>query len=135
MSRSSCRLAVFGALLACVAQAGCSAPAPAETSLSLVSDRGLLQVDVRVVTPVERGNNELFVELQPRATPGTTELVAVDAAMPAHGHEAHAASIDETGAVFHASGLNLFMTGRWLVTLQLSVASEPDSVSLPLDVP
>jgi hypothetical protein len=122
-------------LASSAALAGCSSPAPAETSLSLVSDAGLLDADVRVVTPVERGNNELFVQLRPRSSDGMAQLLAVDASMPAHGHEAHASNIDEAGTTFHASGLNLFMTGRWLVTLQLSLADEPDSVSLPLDVP
>ena len=53
-----------------VALFGCSAPAPAETSVSLVSERGLLDADIRIGTPVQRGNNELFVDLRPHAQGG-----------------------------------------------------------------
>lgn len=113
----------------------CSEPAPAATSLTLVSDRGLVDVDVRFQSPVERGNNELFVTLRPHAAAGDAQLLAVDATMPAHAHAAHAALIDATDAGFRARDLDLFMTGRWLVTLGLSVAEQPDSVSLPVDVP
>jgi hypothetical protein len=121
--------ALLGALV------GCSAPAPAETSLSLVSERGLLDADVRIVTPVQRGNNELFVTLRPHAADGTPRLLAVDATMAAHAHTAQAELIDETPQGFHAAQLDLFMTGRWLLTLELSLADEPDSVSLAIDVP
>lgn len=114
---------------------GCSAPAPAETSVSLVSERGLLDADIRVGTPVQRGNNELFVTLRPHATEGAPRLLAVDATMAAHAHAAQAELIDETPTGFHATKLDLFMTGRWLLTLELSLADEPDSVSLAIDVP
>jgi hypothetical protein len=114
---------------------GCSAPAPAATSVSLVSERGLLDADVTVSTPVARGDNELFVQLRPHAADGPVRLLAVDATMAAHAHEAHAEAIDEADAGFYAKKLDLFMTGRWLVTLELSFADEPDSVSLPIDVP
>lgn len=114
---------------------GCSAPAPAETSLSLVSERGLVDADVRVATPVKRGNNELFVSLHPHEGSGAPSLLAVDAVMPAHSHEAHTTLIDQTDDGFHAAELDLFMTGRWLLTLELALDGEPDSVSLPIDVP
>lgn len=115
---------------------GCSAPAPAETSRSLLSERGLVEADVRVSTPVQRGNNELFASLRAAHNgSGTASLLAVDAVMPAHSHEAHAGLIDETDEGFHASELDLFMTGRWLLTLELSLEGEPDRVSLPIDVP
>jgi hypothetical protein len=117
------------------ALAGCSAPAPAETSLSLVSERGLLDADIRITTPVQRGNNELFVALRPHVAEGAPRLLAVDATMAAHAHAARAQVIDETPAGFHATQLDLFMTGRWLLTLELSLADQPDSVSLAVDVP
>ena len=119
--------------------AACSAPAPAETTLTLVSDRGLVDADVRFAAPVERGDNELFVTLRPHAGRGAgavaAQLLAVDATMAAHAHEAHAATIDAAGADFHATQLDLFMTGRWLVTLELSLGGQTDSLSLPVDVP
>ena len=114
---------------------GCSGPAPAQTTVSLVSERGLLDADISVSTPVARGNNELFVQLHPHAADGSARLLAVDATMAAHAHEAHAEAIDEADAGFYAKKLDLFMTGRWLVTLELAFGDEPDSVSLPIDVP
>lgn len=116
---------------------GCSAPAPAETTVSLVSERGLLDADISVGTPVARGDNELFVQLRPhaRAVEGSARLLAVDATMAAHAHEAHAEVIDEADAGFYAKKLDLFMTGRWLVTLELAFGDEPDRMSLPIDVP
>lgn len=123
-------------LLAAAALLGaCSAPAPAATSVSLVSDRGLLDVDVRFPGPVVRGDNELFVALRARSEPGDAELVAADASMPAHGHEAHAQSIVAEDDGFRASGLNLFMTGRWQLSLGLALGDQADKVSLPVDVP
>lgn len=122
-------------LVAATALAGCSAPDPAETSVSLVSERGLVEADVTIVTPVARGKNQLRVQLRPHATQGEARLLAVDATMAAHAHEAHAEAIDETDAGFVATDLDLFMTGRWLLTLELSLADEPDRVSLPVDVP
>lgn len=125
----------FALLLALTALVSCSAPAPAETSVSLVSERGLVDADVTIVTPVARGKNQLIVQLRPHATSGDARLLAVDATMAAHAHEAHAEAIDETEAGFVATDLDLFMTGRWLVTLEVSLADEPDQVSLPVDVP
>ena len=125
-------LALVVASCACF---GCSAPAPAETTVSLVSERGLLDADISVGTPVARGHNELFVQLRPHAGDGPARLLAVNATMAAHAHEAHAEAIDETDSGFHAKELDLFMTGRWLVTLDLAFAGEPDRVSLPIDVP
>ena len=127
--------ASFAVVVCSSALLGCSAPAPAETSVSLVSERGLLDADISVITPVARGNNELFVQLHPHAADGTGRLLAVEATMAAHAHEAHAEAIDETDTGFYAKKLDLFMTGRWLITLELSFADEPDSVSLPIDVP
>ena len=132
------RFASLALVVASSALFGCSAPAPAETTVSLVSERSLLDADISVSTPVARGNNELFVQLRPHAlasTDGPVRLLAVDATMAAHAHEAHAEAIDEADAGFYAKKLDLFMTGRWLVTLELAFGDEPDSVSLPIDVP
>jgi hypothetical protein len=131
------RFAFLAVVVASSTLFGCSAPAPAETTVSLVSERSLLDADIRIGTPVARGNNELFVQLRPHAptADGSARLLAVDATMAAHAHEAHAEAIDETDAGFYAKKLDLFMTGRWLVTLELAFADEPDRVSLPIDVP
>ena len=115
--------------------AACGEPAPAETSVELISDAGLLQAHVRFAGPVERGDNELLVELAPTHGAGESRLLAVSAVMPAHAHEAHAGNIQRTALGFRASELNLFMTGRWQVELALELADRSDSVSLPVDVP
>jgi len=94
-----------------------------------------LDADVRFAGPVERGDNELFVELRPLASAGEAELLAVDASMAAHAHEAHAESIAATDAGFRVDNLDLFMTGRWQLELSVAVAGQVDSVSLPVDVP
>ena len=114
---------------------GCSAPAPADLTLSLVSDEGLLEAEVRVAAPVERGQNELYLELRPRDAGASARLVAVDATMAVHAHEAHAASIEPDGDGFRAGGLDLFMTGRWLVELELQAGERRDTASFPIDVP
>ncbi|HYP89737.1 MAG TPA: hypothetical protein VEQ59_16330 [Polyangiaceae bacterium] len=116
--------------------AACSSAAPAELSVSVVSDKGLVDADVRVASPVERGENDVFVELRPHRGDGEPQLLALRATMAAHGHEARAGVIEHTAAGYHAADLDLFMTGRWLLELDLlAVDGEPDSVSLPVDVP
>jgi hypothetical protein len=121
--------------LACVfVLTACAAPAPAATSVSVVSEHGLLQADVELGS-VQRGDNSLFVMLRPLHDAGDARLVAVDAAMVAHAHEAHAGAIDAEAGGFRATDLDLFMTGRWLVVLELSLSGQDDSVSLPVDVP
>jgi hypothetical protein len=114
---------------------GCSGVEPAATVSTLTSEHNLVDADVRVATPVLRGDNDLFVELHPRARDADARLLRVSAAMPAHGHTAVAEQIELDGDTFHASGLNLYMTGRWLVNLDVMVAAEDDSLSLPVDVP
>jgi hypothetical protein len=90
---------------------------------------------VRFVGPVERGENELFVELRPRTAVADAELLAVDASMAAHAHEAHAETIVASEGGFRVTKLDLFMTGRWQLELRVQVAEQVDSVSLPVDVP
>jgi hypothetical protein len=113
----------------------CADAAPTETSVDLISEAGLLEAHVRFAGPVERGDNSLLVELAPTSGAGEPRLLAVSAVMPAHSHEAHAGRIERTPSGFRASGLNLFMTGRWQVELILELGGSGDSVGLPVDVP
>jgi hypothetical protein len=113
----------------------CSSPAPAELSLSLVSDRGLIDADVRIGSPVRRGDNELLVDLRPHAGDGMPSLVAVTATMAAHGHTARAASVELTRDGYRATELDLFMSGRWQLELELTLDDQLDAASLPVDVP
>lgn len=113
----------------------CSAPEAAPVSVELLSDSGRVSAAVQIVTPVVRGDNELFVELAPQEGSSEAALVAVDAVMAAHGHYSHAASIQPADGAFHVEALDLFMTGRWLVELTLQVDGEADHASLAVDVP
>ncbi len=115
---------------------GCSSPAPADGSLDALSDAGSVEVQVQFDGPVRRGQNALSVRLSTRdAAQVPPLLAAVDALMPAHGHEAHAQQIVELDDVFHATELDLFMTGRWQIELELSSGEVLDRVSFPVDVP
>jgi hypothetical protein len=114
---------------------GCSSAEPAETRLSLVSEQGLLDAEVRFVGPVERGENQLVIQLTPRAREGEARLLAVDATMAAHSHVAHAEQIDPTNSGFRVQKLDLFMTGRWQVELSLALSDSQDALSFPVDVP
>jgi hypothetical protein len=118
-----------------LAALGCSSPEPAETRLSLVSEQGLLDADVRFVRPVERGENELFVQLTPHDGEGDPQLLAVDATMAAHAHVARPPHIAQASNGFHVQGLELFMTGRWQIELSLALSDHHDTLSFPVDVP
>jgi hypothetical protein len=113
----------------------CSEASPADTSVSLLSDQGLIDADVQVAAPVERGNNQLFVELRPHGVGGDPTLLGVRATMAAHGHTAEAATVARSGRGFLAQDVDLFMSGRWLIELQLSLDEQRDTASLPVDVP
>lgn len=123
------------ALIALLGVAGCGSPDPAAVSLSVVSADGLVQADVRVASPVVRGDNQLSVELHPVHSGVETSLLAVDATMAAHGHHAQTLDIVRVDGGFRAAHLDLFMTGRWLVELRLAVGAATDSVTFPVDVP
>ena len=68
-------------LLVATGLAGCSSPDPAETTVSLLSERGLVEADVTIVTPVERGKNRLIAQLRPHAAAGEARLLGRDGAM------------------------------------------------------
>lgn len=131
-------LVVFPGLLLVLALpllGGCSSPDQARGSASVVSERGLVDVDVEFEGPVVRGDNRLWVKLAAQSAPDAAALVAVDASMAAHAHEAHAAAIVAQDGAFEVQGLDLFMTGRWQLELGLAVGKELDHASLPVDVP
>jgi len=115
--------------------AGCSAPETAQGSGQVLSERGLVDVDVQFEGPVVRGDNSLWVKLDAQTAPEAADLVAVDATMAAHAHTAHATAIVAQEGAFEVQGLDLFMTGRWQLELQLALGGEVDRASLPVDVP
>lgn len=118
-----------------LAAAACAEPAPLRGSAELVSDAGLVEARVQFVDPIERGDNALLVELTATQGPGSPRLLSVDAVMPAHTHQAHAGSIAASEGGFLASRLNLYMTGRWQLELELELADARDSISFAVDVP
>jgi hypothetical protein len=122
-------LSLFALLL------GCGGAEPAPSSAVVLSQHGLVEAVVHFEGPIERGYNTLFVELRPQRGEVAPSLIAVDAVMPAHTHHAHAASIQEIEHGFRASELDLYMTGRWQLELQLELGTEQDTVSMPVDVP
>jgi hypothetical protein len=114
----------------------CGAAPSIEGAVTATSQSGLVQAHVQFEGAVRRGDNALqvdFVALAPAAA--TVKLVAIEALMAAHGHRANADRISIDAPPFRASGLNLFMTGRWQVELALRVDEAEDFVTFPVDVP
>jgi hypothetical protein len=118
-----------------LALSSCAGPTPADTSVELVSERGLITARVDFAGPIVRGDNELLVELRAMDGSAQPRLLAVSALMVAHTHRAQAAEIATIGSGFRVERLNLFMTGRWQLELELGLDATADSVSLPVDVP
>jgi hypothetical protein len=96
---------------------------------------GLVKAEVHFDGPLQRGENALLAQLTPLSDADAPRLLAVDALMAAHAHQAHARSIDDTPTGYEARSLDLFMAGRWQVELSLGVAERRDSVSFAVDVP
>jgi hypothetical protein len=113
----------------------CAAADPAPSSAVLLSEHGLVEAVVHFEGPIERGDNALLVELRAQHGDADVRLTSVDAVMPAHTHHAHALAIEATDGGFRASELDLYMTGRWQLELELELDGASDSVSMPVDVP
>jgi hypothetical protein len=121
-------------LAACVLVLGCGSPPAAPASVTLRSERGLVEASIGFDGPVRRGDNKVIAELWAPAG-GEPRLAAVNAYMVAHNHQAQAASIRSTDVGFEASDLDLFMTGRWQLELELTLDDQSDRISMPVDVP
>jgi hypothetical protein len=115
--------------------AACGAPAPTASHVSIESDSGAISADVEFEGGAVRGNNTLLVKLSAADAHAVPVLSAVDAAMPAHDHHASANAIALEGDQYRVSGLDLFMSGRWVVALELSLEQQPDRASFSIDVP
>jgi hypothetical protein len=127
------RASIFSSLALLLTACGAAEPAP--SSAVLLSEQGLVEAVVHFEGPIERGDNTLLVELRAQRGDAEVHLTSVDAVMPAHTHHAHAAAIEPTELGFRASELDLYMTGRWRVELELELDGAIDSVSMPVDVP
>lgn len=80
---------------------------------------------------VVRGDNAFWVRL----SDADATLTGVHALMPAHGHDTAPATIAPSDRGYHVTGLQLFMPGRWEVTLELEVGAMLDRALFSLDVP
>lgn len=133
-------------LVAALFALGCGDATSAETVGTRMSEAGLVSADIHFAPSPRRGENTLVAALSCLSDGDSARLRAVDAWMVAHGHEAHAGSVEQTEAGFEARSLDLFMAGRWQLELQLVVVTpasglehEPsevaDVISFPVDVP
>lgn len=100
------------------------------------SEAGLVEATVTLGEPeLDRGLHTFLVDLSALAGTAPPELVSFQAAMPGHGHRVSAGAIDADGDAYHVQDLDLFMSGRWQVTLGVALDDRSDSVEFALDVP
>ena len=129
---------VFGSALlaACVASPDDAAPLTADHELVQRSQHGLVEATVALEgSTIVRGTNDLSITLRADQGSAAPELLSVDAAMAAHGHRTSAARIVGQGGSFRAVDLDLFMSGRWQITLGVELDASSDVVEFALDVP
>jgi hypothetical protein len=115
--------------------ASCGAPAPTASHLQVESEKGAITAEVDFDGGVARGDNTVNVQLTAKAGRAAPELLVVDAAMLAHDHHATAKAVVLEGDTYRVTGLDLFMSGRWLIALELSQGQEADRASFAIDVP
>ncbi|MEO6599193.1 MAG: hypothetical protein ABIQ16_04920 [Polyangiaceae bacterium] len=113
-----------------------------ENPLDQRSEQGLVEATVALeTTELMRGPNDFLITLRAAAADASTDegaplLTSVEAVMAAHGHHAGAPSIaTETDGTFRVEHLDLFMSGRWQITLGVEVGASSDTVDFALDVP
>ena len=142
MSRAWSAFGLSLLLSACVAAPDDAAHLSRENPLDQRSEQGLVEATVALTTAqLTRGPNDFLITLRRAASDtspgeGAPRLTSVEAVMAAHGHHAGAPSIvpDADGA-FRVERLDLFMSGRWQVTLGVELEARSDSVDFALDVP
>lgn len=122
---------LFGLLLA----VACGAPAPTASHMRVESEKGAITAQVDFDGGARRGDNTVNVQLTGADGRATPQLLVVDAAMLAHDHHATAKAVVLEGDTYRVSGLDLFMSGRWLIALELSQGEEADRASFAIDVP
>jgi hypothetical protein len=105
-------------------------------TLSLVSEHARARVDVTPVTDAvfKQGLSTLDVAITPLGGDGIATLEAAHPFMPAHGHGTSAPVVVAVDGGYRVEELNLFMPGRWEVTLDLTVDGFQDTAGFALDV-
>lgn len=100
-----------------------------------MSKGGAVQADVSFEGGVKRGENQLLARLSTSPAEAQAVLESVLALMPHHNHQAPPPTISGVDEGYRVEELNLFMTGRWLVELEIALDDRADRVSFPVDVP
>ena len=123
-------------LAACVAAPDDTAQLSADHALDQRSEHGLVDATVALDSPtLTRGPNDLSIALRASDPQLAPTLTSVEASMAVHGHHASATNIVRDGDTFRVTGLDLFMSGRWQVTLGVELEDSSDLVEFALDVP
>jgi len=128
-------------LISLAAPAACSSAsepttvfAPGEP-LSVRSQAALVDATITLQEPsLERGVHNFMVELRAAKQGPEPTLLSAEATMAAHGHRA-SASVLPSGARYRVQDLDLFMSGRWLVSLGVTLEDRSDIVEFAFDVP
>jgi len=123
-------------LAACVASPDDTAQLSADHALEQRSRQGLVEATVSLAgSELARGANDFSIGLRAAQSSSLPVLTSMDASMAAHGHHVSASSIVSDGQTFRALGLDLFMSGRWQITLGVELEASSDLVEFALDVP
>jgi hypothetical protein len=123
-------------LAACVASPDDVAHLDADHALDQSSSHGLVEALIALDGhEIVRGPNDLSITLHAANSASLPVLISVDASMAVHGHHASASGIVSEGQTFRAVGLDLFMSGRWQVSLGVELEDSSDLVEFALDVP
>lgn len=113
-------------------------PDAMETRREATGEKNLLHFVVDADAPISQGTNDLHVSIEEIATktPFTGATVTITARMPAMGHSAASATIEEAGAgEYVAHGLSLPMAGRWEVQVVATRAGTSDAATITYDIP
>ncbi len=123
-------------LAACVSTPDDAARLSGGQPLEQRSEHGLVEATVSLESAeLVRGANDFSITLRAVEGSAVPVLSHVDAVMAAHGHSVSAASIVTDGDTSRVRDLDLFMSGRWQVTLGVELETSSDVVEFALDVP
>ena len=135
LSRATLVTAIIFTLASCVSSPDDAAELQAGAPLEQRSVHGLAMATVVLDAPsLVRGPNDFRVTLH-AAGGAEPSLTSAEASMAAHGHHTVTSDIVRTSSGYLVSGLDLFMSGRWQVTLGVLEDNATDVVVFALDVP